>query len=135
MRDTIRATLAEIKPLIITHAKESLFGDVEYANTCYVSYTRKICESFLYGCGIDLACACIEDSEPAVQVIGAFYLLPYETTVATRKLQYLRKTAPIEVATNAGTILQEWRKGNLKFPRLVQGSVVYVEVRDLQQSL
>lgn len=131
MNDTIVATLVEIRPLIILHAKESLFGDVEYANTCYVSYTRKMCEAFLCGYGIDLARACLDDCEPAVQAIGAFYLLPYETTVAIKKLQYLREVAPIEVATNVGTILQEWRKGRLKFPRLVQDNVVYVGIKDL----
>lgn len=116
----------EIKPNTITHSKESLCGDVEKANDCFQKYMTVICTAFADGYGVSLSQRLISDDDNAVQVIGAFFLLLYEEQRALAMLKKLRKTGHLEVRTTAETIINEWEKGTLKFPKLIDGKIVYV---------
>lgn len=126
MNSNVLNTIEKIRPLILLHAKESLWGDVEKANRSYQVYTLEICQAFSDGYGIDISEALAADYEPALQTIGAFYLLPYKTKYATSILKRVSKSGPIEVSINASSILREWHKKALRFPRLISGQVVYI---------
>ena len=123
MNSNVLNTIEKIRPLILLHAKESLWGDVEKANRSYQAYTLEIC--------IGLSEALAADYEPALQAIGAFYLLPYKTKYATSILKRISKSGSIEVSINSSAILKEWHKKALCFPRLIRGQVAYIAMNEL----
>lgn len=131
MNSNVLNTIEKIRPLILLHAKESLWGDVEKANRSYQAYTLEICKAFSDGYGIDLSEALAADYEPALQAIGAFYLLPYKTKYATSILKRISKSGSIEVSINSSAILKEWHKKALRFPRLIRGQVAYIAMNEL----
>ena len=131
MSSNILNTVEKIRSLIQLHTSESLWGDVDKANQSYQAYTLEICKAFSDGYGISLSEALAADHEPALQSVGAFYLLPYETSYAIRILKRLSKSDHIEVSVNASSILAVWRKQTLQFPRLAGQGVVYFTASEL----
>lgn len=130
MKRNVLNIIVKIKPLILQHANESLWGNVDEANRSYYAYTWEICKAFSDGYGIDISEALAADYEPALQTIGAFYLLPYKTKYAVSILKRISKSDHIEVSINASSILKEWHKKSLRFPRLISGKVAYIAMTE-----
>lgn len=122
--------IEEIINSIISHAKESWGNDYKIANKHFKLYTKKICKLLNEG-NKEIITILINHEEPAVQKTGAYFLLPFDKKVAEKKLKSLFKEKENGVGSNAKTILQEWKKKRLTFPKLVGGKVVYVSPEEI----
>jgi len=129
MEDKQKA-IDEIIRSIIIHAKESWEGDYKIANKHFKSYTKAICKLIAEG-DIDIISILIENEEPSVQSAGAYYLLPINKKYAEKKLKSLSRKNENGVGLSAKTVLNVWKGGNLKFPRLVDNAIVYFTQKEL----
>ena len=133
MDDVITKNFTKIRPLIITHKRisGSGIGSVRRANKCFEEYTYRFGRAFEQGYGLELAERCIKDREPAVRCTGAYYLLPYQPLRAKMILRsavlkgWFRHSYE---SFSAEMTLREWKKKRLKFPRLINGEITYINI-------
>ena len=129
----------EVRELILERTRQIPFGDVKYANRCTRSCTRLFRQAFEEGDGLKLAKVCMEDSESAVRIIGAYFLLPYEPL---RALWVLGKESLFATGANkfvaldnkftVDRFLSDWIRGKLTFPRLRNGEIVELSWREVR---
>ena len=142
MNEIVSNEFDKIRLLIITHKRiiSSGVGSVNRANICYNKVAYRFAKAFEQGYGVELAKLCIKDREPAVRYKGAYFLLPYQTLraktvlwqILIRKRLFFQSIPPF-VAFNAEAILTQWRKKELKFPRLINGEVKYLNIDKIKE--
>ncbi len=126
----LQKKISSIRESILIHARESWGGDFKVANKHFKKYTKEICELFQAGNGSEIMFKFLDDEEPAVKSVGAYYLLLHNSKVAEKALKSIFNVQIYGIGFNAKTILSEWKNGRLKFPALENGKVVYKDRGD-----
>lgn len=115
---------------ILVHSKESWAGNHAAANRAFRSFTRAICTWIADG-SYDILFRFAESEHPAVRAVGGYFLLPVDRKHAEKTLRLLKRVRADGVGFNSKMVLEQWKKGTLKFPRLVGGRVVYLGPEEL----
>lgn len=115
---------------ILVHSKESWAGNHAAANRAFRSFTRAVC-SQLAGGSSDILLRLAESEHPAVRHVGGYFLLPIDRKRAEKTLRALRRERADGVGFNTRMLLEQWKKGTLKFPRMVSGRIVYLGADEL----
>ncbi|MCL2498614.1 MAG: hypothetical protein FWF06_08400 [Symbiobacteriaceae bacterium] len=122
---------------IITHSTKLSQGDEEADNFFY-EYIKLISELFSNEQGINAMKILINALHPSVRMVGAYHLLPYEAKLAEKTLKKLAKIHLCQVDFYSKSLLQDWKKGTLRFPRWINEELVLLtpnELLDMQSSL
>lgn len=105
---------------------ESMLNNYKLSNHHYAIKTKCFCKIKEFGAeGFERLMQLLHHENAHVRVETAYFILSYKPNEA---LKVLRKNCkePRGVGSNAKMIISEWKKGNLKFPELKDGKIIYV---------
>lgn len=108
-------------------------GDSAKANKYYVAVTKFFCELNEVDQDHTVLLQLSTNSSTAVRLLAAFHLLPYDSFLAEKILkQIYRSEKNVNLGFAAKITYSQWKKGELEFPVLQNGKVVYMPPSMLQ---
>ena len=98
-------------------------GNIEKANKALDFSIKKICE-LIYCKRLDLFVELLKNKKPVIVYTMALFLLPISEIKTFKRLLKLFILKGYSV--NSQTLWTEYKSGRLKFPKLINGKVIYV---------
>ena len=98
-------------------------GNIEKANKAFDFSIKKICE-LIYCKRFDLFVELLKNKKPVIVYTMALFLLPISEIKTFKRLLKLFILKGYSV--NSQTLWAEYKSGRLKFPKLINGKVIYV---------
>lgn len=117
--------ISKFEKLVIDCNEAYQIGDYRTANKKFKHADRCICEIQQFTNWVEALSKFMSHEVVYVRVKTASILLPYDTKNAEKTLKKCSHFSGID-GLNAKTTLQEWQSGQLKFPKLENGKVIYV---------